>query len=160
MTAASLPAAPRFDFVEPGGAKQLRMVWTLTDGGGHHISHFELERSTDRGNTWEDAGNVPPVPDRSTIWYDSGLNAGTDYVYRVRAIAAGGYEGAWSAASTAATTLAAADEIPAAPGPPTMSVESGNARVSWTAPTETGGSAIASYDARRRLRPDFRRHRR
>ena len=143
-------AVPSFDFVAPGGAKQLRMVWTLLEDGGRHISHFELQRSTDGGTTWTDAGDVPPVPDRRTTWYDSGLAAGTEYVYRVRAIADGGYEGAWSAASTTATTLTAADEIPAAPGPPTMSVESGEARVEWTAPTETGGSAIASYDVRRR----------
>ena len=150
--AASVPAAPSFDFVEPGGAKQLRMVWTLTDGGGHHISHFELQRSTDGGNTWEDAGDVPPVPDRSATWYDSGLDADTAYVYRVRAIADGGYEGAWSAASTAATTLATADEIPAAPEPPVVSLITGvgNALALWTAPAETGGSAITHYKVRRR----------
>ena len=150
-TEVSPPAAPSFAFVEPGGAKQLRMLWTLTDDGGHNISHFELQRSTDRGNTWEDAGLVPPVPDQSTIWYDSGLGAGATYTYRVRAIADGGYEGAWPELSGAAATLATAAEIPAAPDPPTMSLlESGSSRVSWTAPTETGGSAIASYNVRRR----------
>ena len=91
---ASVPAAPSFDFVEPGGAKQLRMRWTLLDDGGHHISHFELQRSTDSGNTWDDAGIVPPVPGRHTTWYDSGLDADTAYAYRVRAIADGDYEGA------------------------------------------------------------------
>ena len=90
------------------------------------------------------------MPDRSTTWYDSGLAAGTDYVYQVRAIADGGYEGAWSAPSTAAATLARADEIPAAPGPPTVSLVSGNALVEWTAPAETGGGIIAAYSVRRR----------
>ena len=150
-TEASVPAAPSFDFVEAGGAKQLRMLWTLTNDGGHHISHFELQRSTDSGTTWVDAGNVPPVPDRSTIWYDSGLAAGTAYAYRVRAIADGGYEGDWSGASRSATTLATADEIPAAPERPTVSLVSGNAQVSWTAPTETGGSDILAYLVRRRF---------
>ena len=144
--AASLPA---IDTVEPGGAKQLRLRWTLTDDGGHNIRHFELERSSDNGTTWTDAGNAPPVPDHTTTWYDSGRAVGTDYVYRVRAIAAGGYEGAWSAASTAATTLAAVDEIPVAPELPTMSPVSRNARVVWTAPTETEASNILSYNVRR-----------
>ena len=149
---ASAPATPAFDTVEPGGAKQLRLVWTLTDDGGHHISHFELQRSTGRGNTWVDAGSVPPVPDRRTTWYDSGLAAETAYACRVRAIADGDYKGAWSAVSTdaTATTLATTAEIPAAPGPPTVSLVAGNALVLWTAPAETGGSAITHYEVRRR----------
>ena len=117
VAAAGPPAAPTIDTVEPGGAKQLRLLWTLLDDGDHNIQRFELQRSTDNGATWADAGNVPPVPDRTTTWYDSGLAAGTAYVYRVRAVTADGeYVGAWSTPSAAATALAAADEIPARPG--------------------------------------------
>jgi hypothetical protein len=88
-------------------------------------------------------GDAPqsPVPFNSTATTETvtGLTNGTTYQFRVQAINAVG-TGPYSALSEALT--------PGTPGPPTIgtaTAASGQATVSWTAPSYDGGSPITGY---------------
>ena len=152
------PSRPTFISAQPGGARQTLLVWELADDGGDRIVNFELQRRVGTTeNSWSAAGMVSPVPDIRTTWYDSNLQAATQYTYRVRAIDDTGAMSPWSASSPAVTTPAVADEIPAAPDRPTISYTSpttghsqGGVWVRIVLPSETGGERFTGATLYRR----------
>src|SRR2546425_523464 len=102
-----------------------------------------IERSADGGSTWSTI--VSNSGSTATTYSDTGLMHGTTYTYRVSAINSIGTGSPSSAAS--ATTLAVA------PSPPTRlaatAVASSQINLSWTAPSDNGGSAITGYKIER-----------
>src|SRR5206468_1020053 len=102
-----------------------------------------IERSTDGGTTWTNV--ISNSGSTSTTYSDVGLAHSTSYTYRVSAINSVGTGSPSSTAS--ATTLAVA------PSPPTglraTSVSSSQINLSWTAPSDNGGSAITGYKIER-----------
>lgn len=110
-----------------------------TDDGGDPVNSYEFQRNQQAtpGDAWVNAGNV-------TSWTTSGLNSGTTYYIRVRAINDFGTGPYSEITVTTATT----------PSAPTNFTGSSNAAgttisLSWSAPLSNGGSAITGYQFQR-----------
>ena len=148
-TAAGAPDAPMLSAVATG-RDSIRLTWTVPDDNGTPITGYELQRwDPDAGPAAWDSNNLLGVDDTVTEFVDTGLDPGTKYYYRIRAMPQTGDEG-WSAddMDDAVSVNTHGDT----PGRPTLVAPSGNGitanslTVTWTAPGETGGSAITGYD--------------
>ncbi len=86
-------------------ASQINLSWTApADNGGSPITGYQIERSTNNGTTW--STSTPNTGSVSTTYSDTGLAAGTSYMYRVSAINAIGTSSASNVSSaTTATQL-------------------------------------------------------
>jgi subtilisin family serine protease len=105
----------------PLTATQIRLTWT---DNATNESGFKIDRSPDSGVTWAQAGTTSA---NATGWTNSGLQAATQYWYRVRSYDSLG-NSAWSSVVTA-TTLPA----PTAPASPSATpISATSIRVSWT----------------------------
>jgi len=114
------PAAPSGLAATAVSASQINLSWT--DNAGNETG-FELERSTD-GNTF---GKIADLPANTTSFQNTGLNANTRYVYRLRAVNGGG---ASAYSNTAEATTA--DLPPAAPARLTaQAVSFSQVNLSW-----------------------------
>ena len=138
MTPATVPAAPG-NVVATAGNGAAMVSWTAPDNGGSLISSYTVTPFI--GSVAQSplvVSNAPPV----TNAYIAGLTPGTAYTFTVTATNAVG-NGPASAASNSVTPTALT-----APSPPTgVTATAGNtvAAVSWTPPTNNGGSPITSY---------------
>jgi titin len=120
------------------GNQSVTLSWTAPVSGSTGYKIYDIS-----GNIYDSSGN--PIPDDGytysvmglTVTY-SGLTNGISYTYTV-----------YSCNSYGRSSLAAAITVtPGLPGPPTsLTGYAGNTTVtlSWTAPTNTGGSPITSY---------------
>ena len=139
------PAAPSRPTLTVGN-QQLGVSWSAPSDRGDTITSYDLYYcdSTDTANpctdddNWNDAGHY----DTTTTSTITGLTNGTAYKVRVRARNGRG-AGGWSpeATATPATT-------PGTPDAPTLTAKDRSLDVSWSAPTDTGGSAITGYKVR------------
>ena len=125
------------------GATQATVGWIAPlDAGGAPLTGFDVQVAPAADPTaWMDAGSVTGAGVDLVV---SGLVKGESYVFRVRAVNAGG-PGPWSAASGPVLVPVTV------PGAPTgLSAQVGNAEValSWAAPTDEGGAAVTSYAVR------------
>src|SRR5207302_497249 len=110
---------------------------------GSAITGYKIERSADGGSTWTTI--VSNTGSTTTTYSDTGLTHGTTYTYRVSAINSVGTGSPSSTAS--ATTLAVAPSSPT--GLSATAVSSSQINLSWTAPSDNGGSAITGYKIER-----------
>ena len=124
------------------GSSQIRLTWTApTFTGGAAIADYGYQRSSDGGRTWL-GGYAGTASARSAVI--SGLTNGVTYQFRLAARNSVG----WGAISN---TITVAPRV-MAPSAPTLAasvVGSGQIRLTWTAPTFTGGAAIADYGYQR-----------
>ena len=138
MTPATVPAAPS-NVAATAGNGSAMVTWTAPDNGGSLISSYTITPFI--GSTAQSpitVSNAPPV----TSAYVDALTPGTAYTFTVTATNTVG-TGPPSAASNSVTPTALT-----APSPPTgVTATAGNttAAVSWTAPSNNGGSPITSY---------------
>lgn len=66
-------------------SSQIHLTWNApSNNGGAAITGYEIERSTDGGNTWSTI--VANTGSTSTNYSDAGLTSNTTYTYRVSAI--------------------------------------------------------------------------
>ena len=144
-TPQTIPAAPTINSVTPGD-ETLTIDWSApADTGGSTVEGYDLRHI--RSDATDKADDNWAV--RDGIWSSgaleyalSGLANGVRYDVQLRAVTGAG-NGPWSAAASATPQTA--------PGAPTVSlitVGDGALAVSWSAPSEDGGSSITSYDAR------------
>src|SRR5205823_4825017 len=123
---------------------QINLTWTApTDNGGSAITGYKIERSTDGGSTWSTL--VANTGISGTTYSDPGLAHTTTYTYRVSAIN--------SVGTSPPSTTASATTLAVAPSPPTtlhaaLPIPS-QINLTWTAPTDNGGSAITGYKVER-----------
>ena len=139
--APTVPGAPTSLTATASGTSTINLSWTApADDGGTSISGYKIEVSSDGGTSWTElvAANT------GTSYSHTGLSAGTTRHYRVSAINSAGTGAASSTAN--ATTDEAAPTVPGAPTGLTATA-SGRTRIdlSWTAPSDNGGSAITGY---------------
>ena len=125
------------------GSRQVRLSWTRN--GGSAPTDYVIRRLTD-GVNWT---TVNDGVSTATTYLVGGLTNGVSYRFRVAARNAAG-TGPWSSVITAKPRWkpSAPSNLVAA-GPPTAGVPSGQVRLSWTAPSSNGGSAIDFYDVQR-----------
>ncbi len=139
----AVPHAPNAPGLTPENS-QLTVYWTApTSDGGSAITGYELQYrqySSDGGTTWSDPPIEVAAPATKTII--TGLINGSSYEVQVRAVNAQG-AGGWSDSA-----LASPVAVPGAPDLPSLTVENEQLRISWAAPTNTGGSDITGYDLR------------
>ena len=134
-TPATTPAAPT-GLSATDGNRQVTLSWTApTSTGGANITGYKY--SKDNGATYTATGAT------TTSYTVTGLTNGTGYTFKVRAVNRQG-DGAESTAATAtpATTPAAPTGLTATPDSQTAR----QMRLSWTAPTNTGGANITRYE--------------
>ena len=119
-------------------ATAINLTWTAPGDGGSAITGYRLERKAGVGGYTLVSLSIAAD---ATSHTDSGLNAGTTYTYRIRAVNAVG-NGGWSSEASATTGSTM-------PGAPTSLGAAANGQtqidLSWTAPSSDGGAAISGY---------------
>ena len=142
-TTATAPAAPTGLTATANGQTQIDLSWTApSDNGGAAVTGYRIEVSAD-GSNWSDLeANTDSL---STTYSHTGLTAGSTRHYRVSAINSVG------TGSTSNVDNATTDSAPTAtaPGEPTglSATADGQTEIdlSWTAPSDDGGSNITGY---------------
>ncbi|NBX92431.1 MAG: hypothetical protein EBQ85_04275, partial [Proteobacteria bacterium] len=132
------PSGPPTNLTGNGLNRQVNLSWTApSSNGGSAITNYSYKYSSNSGSTW----STPALIGSSSTRYNvTGLTNGTAYIFQVAAVNAVGV-GTYSNSSSAATPATT-------PGQPTNLIATGaNGQVSlsWTAPTDNGGSAITNY---------------
>ncbi len=122
---------------------ELAAIWNAVDDkdGKNVITSYNLRYSEVGSGSWTEITSGITGASHTI----SELINGVSYSVQVRAVNAGG-AGTWSASSTA-TPIAS---LPAALAAPTLVAGDGQLTVTWTAPTDTGGSDISAYHLRYR----------
>ena len=134
-TTTSAPGAPT-SLSATAAATSMALSWTApTDTGGAAI--IDYDTSSDNGITWNSTGST------STTHTVTGLDKGTEYTFRVRAVNSVG-DGTASSAVTE-TTLTT---VPGAPTGLSATAAATSMALAWTAPTDNGGAAITEYQYR------------
>src|SRR5437867_4102497 len=123
-------------------SSEIHLSWTAPTGVGLVVTGYEIERSTDGGSTWPPTPLVANTGSTATTYSDTGgLTHTTTYTYRVHTVTAVGTGPPSTTAS--ATILAVAPSSPT--GLAASASSSSQISLSWTAPTDNGGSAITGY---------------
>lgn len=132
---ASAPGAPT-GVGAVAGAEQVGLTWTPpTWLGGSAITGYVVESSLD-GSTWTTALTTSDATPAATV---TGLTNGTPVHVRVRAVNATG-TGAASAVRSATPV-----DVPDAPAAPTVTPDDRAVTLGWSAPADTGGTAVTGY---------------
>ncbi|MHB8606240.1 MAG: PKD domain-containing protein, partial [Thermoplasmatota archaeon] len=129
------PGAPT-GLTATGGVKQVSLSWTAPSStGGSDITNYKIYRGTTSGSETF----LGATGGTNTSYVDKNVATNTTYFYQVSAVNSVG-EGAKSSEASATTA--------GVPYPPSgLAATAGNAQVSlaWSAPANTGGSAITNY---------------
>ncbi|MEN9798896.1 MAG: hypothetical protein RL653_2592, partial [Pseudomonadota bacterium] len=137
-TSASVPLAPGKPSSTARGNGTVTLTWLPpSSNGGSPVTDYRLEYSTTGSSNWAGLTQAASTATTRTV---NGLTNGTAYYFRVAAVNAVG-TGTFSVASDAITPIAV-------PGQPTnVTTQPGSTLVglSWSAPTDTGDSAITDY---------------
>lgn len=136
------PSAPQnLTATADANGTEIDLDWdTPSDNGDSAITDYEYRyaegSSVPSDTTWTSTGAT------TTAYTVTGLDKGTQYTFEVRAVNS---EGGGTAADVTQTT---ATTVPGAPTSLLASVTRTTAELSWTAPTDDGGSEITEYQYR------------
>jgi len=145
-TPPTVPQSPTNLAATAFSSSQINLSWTApSNNGGSAITGYKIERSSNGGSTW--SGLVSNTGSTATTYSDTGLASSTTYTYRVSAINAIGTS---SSSNTASATLSTIITVPSTPtGLTATAFSSSQINLSWTAPSNNGGSAITGYKIER-----------
>ena len=150
MTVPGSPDAPMLTATATGRTS-IRLTWTVPDDMGTPITGYELVTWDTNTSDWSGT-NLLTADATVTEFVHTGLDPGTKYIYRIRAAVAAGStaEGTWSATNmddgVEATTHGDTPGRPAFADPAGSAITANSLTLTWTAPSDTGGSAITGYD--------------
>ena len=137
VTPRTTPGTPT-DLTGTPGNGQIQLSWIApSDDGGSPITGYRIE-SKAGANPWTE--QTASTGSNATSANIVGLTNGIVYEFRVSAINAAG-TGPASDPSTPTTPRT----TPGAPGEPTGTPGNGQVELSWTAPSDDGGSPITGY---------------
>ena len=144
--AATAPDAPGNLAASPGAdAGTMVLTWETPWANGRDIRKFQARyaEGSSAGGTWADISGSDGETTTHTV---TGLTAGTQYTFEVRAVNANGD-------GDAATVTATVIGVPAAPTSLTAAAAATTTPqlafdLSWTAPASDGGSAITKHQYR------------
>ncbi|MDE2793275.1 MAG: fibronectin type III domain-containing protein, partial [Gemmatimonadota bacterium] len=145
VTTAGAPPGPPTDLTATASATEdsvIELAWKApADTGSSALTTYRIEGSRDGGSSWTYAAHISAV---FTAHRHSGLEPGTTWTYRV---SARNSEGLGVPSSIASATVGGGD--PGVPGIPTGLAATADGRtaigLSWTAPADSGTSAITGY---------------
>ncbi len=136
-TPVTVPGAPT-SVSATAGNTQVQLLWTTpSSDGGSAITGYDVYQGTSPGGEGTTPINSAPIT--GTTYMATGLSNGTTYYFTVKAINTIGHSTASNEASATPVT------VPGAPSGLTATAHPGNIALAWTAPTNTGGSAIENY---------------
>ena len=119
-----------------GGVERAMLSWTApTLTGGSPITDYVVEFALVGSSTWSTFADGTSVETTSTV---TGLTNGRTYQFRVRAVSAGG-------TGEASLTASAPVGVPGMPTGLSATPLASAVRLSWSAPTQNGGSPITDY---------------
>src|SRR2546426_359209 len=123
-------------------SSEIDLRWTApSDLGGLILTGYKIQRSTDGGSSWSTI--VSNTGSTATTYSNTGLAPSTTYTYRVFAITP------LVTSSPSNTASATTFSVIQSPQPPTgltaTAASSSQISLSWTAPTDNGGSPITGY---------------
>jgi hypothetical protein len=124
------------------GNTQVELSWSApTSDGGSAVTGYKVQQSTNSGLAWSTV--VADTGSTSTSYTVSSLANGATYSFRITAVNAAG---TGSASSNVTATPSATSDAPTG-----LSGTSGDRQVAlaWTAPSESGGSAVTGYRVER-----------
>ncbi|KAM8829904.1 immunoglobulin-like and fibronectin type III domain-containing protein 1 [Synchiropus picturatus] len=108
------------------------------DDGGSPVTNYIVERQQVGRNTWRKLGEIPGLP----VYSDSDVDHGRKYCYRIRAVTSEGVSDVMETDEIQAGKLA----FPGPPPPPkVVSAFDDCINLSWSAPSNRGGSQILGY---------------
>ena len=151
------PDAPAAPTLTVPSQTSLGVSWTEPATNGQPITDYDVQyractlatdlacsnTSTATWGTWTDRTGETGS-DTTTTATITGLTKATAYQVRVRAANTIG-EGGWSDSTTGIPAA-----VPGAPAAATLTVKHQSLDVSWSAPTDDGGSAVTDYDVQYR----------
>ncbi|MCY3904511.1 MAG: fibronectin type III domain-containing protein [Caldilineaceae bacterium] len=147
MTASNDPDAPTLSATATSGTS-IQLTWNVPNANGATITGYELVKADTTADpaVWGTT-NLLAADSTVTEFVDTGLSPGTEHIYRIRALPQSG-TGGWSA--TDVSDGASATTHGDAPGRPTAlavaPASTTSLTLTWTAPTETGGSDITGFE--------------
>ncbi len=140
----TVPSDPTSLTATASGRTLIVLTWTApSNNGGSAVSGYKIEWSADGTSNWAELED--DTESTATTFIDRGLSAGSTRHYRVSAINTTN-PGTASITASATTVDGSTNTIPSDPtglnasanGPTTIDL-------SWTAPANTGGTAITGY---------------
>ena len=137
---ATVPDAPGGLRTVVSGKNQIRLSWTAPNDGGAPLTGYRIEGSADAAETWADL--VANTGNAATIYMHQGLAPNTTWYYRVSAINS---VGTGPASNVANATTEAATTPMSPTGLIATALGESQLNLSWTAPLNTGGTAITGY---------------
>lgn len=136
------PQAPTGLTANSISTSQINLSWTApSNNGGSAITGYKIDRSTNAGSTWSTL--VANTASSSTTYSNTGLAAATSYTYRVSAINSVGTSAVSNTASAITGTIITVPQAPT--GLVASAISSSQINLSWSAPSNNGGSAITGY---------------
>ncbi|NBX75308.1 MAG: fibronectin type III domain-containing protein, partial [Proteobacteria bacterium] len=137
ITPYTLPGAPT-EVSGTAGDSQVALSWTApASDGGNAITDYLIEYSTDSGSSWTTVNDGTHTSNTATV---TGLTNGTSYLFRVAAVNAAG-AGDYSIVSSGVTPKTITNAPTGVSGTP----DDSQVLLSWTAPSDDGGSPITDY---------------
>lgn len=138
LTYKNPPAAPS-NITGTVGSKSVVLSWSAPDyDGGNSIVDYLIQYRRTNATSWTLFADGVSTATTATV---TGLTNGTSYVFRVAAVSSVGS----SEYSTLASELTPFS-LPAAPSNVVGVSGASSARLTWTAPGDNGGFAVADYE--------------
>ncbi len=140
----TVPSDPTSLTATASGRTLIVLTWTApSNNGGSAVSGYKIEWSADGTSNWAELED--DTESTATTFIDRGLSAGSTRHYRVSAINTTN-TGTASITASATTVDGSTNTIPSDPTGLSASANGPTTIVlSWTAPANTGGTAITGY---------------